>query len=350
MGQSRSRRPGRRILVALTILAVPALAGCAKIRSTSEEASSQLAVATNTTESAALSAATTPPPAEVPAGICEGQGTIVHRNIAYDVIDGVDPNLLSLDVYEPARSADCPAAPIMVYVHGGAWSIGDKTGTVDDKISWFNQRGWVFVSVNYRLSPVSLGADSTALDPARIKYPIHNDDVATAIAWVHDNAARYGADADALSIMGHSAGAGIIAAIATDERYLGDHGLGLGTIRCAVPLDTAAYDIRARAESGLTKGLYLNAFGTVPETWDDASPINHVASGKDIPDFFIVTRGSASRVSQARDFAAVLTEAGVSVRVLRADGLDHAGVNRAIGSPGDSLITPELGRFLEGCR
>jgi len=288
----------------------------------------------------------TAPPTTTALPPCEGSGTVAHRNIAYDHIDGVDANLLSLDVYEPKLGADCPAPPIMIYVHGGAWAIGNKTSNVRDKVTWFNEMGWVFVSVNYRLSPV----DSKTLDPDRVMYPTHNDDVANAVAWVHDHAADYGANADAISIMGHSAGAGIVAALATDEHYLEGVGLALSSIRCAVPLDTAAWDITERATNPSAFDLYINAFGDDPAVWKDASPIEHVAAGKDIPAFFIVTRGSAYRVGLAGGFADALTAAGVTTELLEATGLDHEGVNQAIGAPNDALISPPLGRFLNDCR
>jgi len=281
---------------------------------------------------------------------CPGTGTITHSDIAYDSITGIDPNLLSLDVYEPALGADCPAPPVMIYVHGGAWVTGDKTQNVADKITWFNELGWVLVSINYRLTPDPGDAGIADLDPGRVVYPVHNNDAARAIAWVHDNAARFGADGDAVSIMGHSAGGGIISAIATDERYLGAHGLGLDSLRCAVSLDTAAYDITARVKDSLTTDLYINAFGDSPDAWDFASPLNHVEPGKAIPDFFVVVRGSDSRLRQAEDFADALTGAGVHTEFLEATGLSHDDVNKAIGAPGDDLITPVLGRFLEGCR
>jgi len=326
--------------LATIVAAALVLAGCSRgqirVADPAPRPSTTLAPSTSTT--------TTPPATTAPS--CDGSGTVAHRNIVYDRIDGVAPNLLSLDVYEPKLGTDCPAPPIMIYVHGGAWAIGNKTSNVRDKVTWFNEMGWVFVSVNYRLSPI----DSKTLDPDRLIYPTHNDDVADAIAWVHDHASDYGADADAVSIMGHSAGAGIVAALATDEHYLEGVGLGLSSIRCAVPLDTAAWDITERATNPSAFDLYINAFGDDPAVWKDASPIEHMAAGKDIPAFFIVTRGSAYRVGLAGDFADALTAAGVPVQLLEATGLDHEGVNEAIGAPNDALISPPLGRFLDDCR
>ncbi len=324
-------------------------AACSSSPPDSEEGAADVVATTTTSPPAGSSVVptTTVDTAQAP---CPGTATTAHRELVYDTIPGVDPNLLSLDMYVPDTTANCPLPPVMVYVHGGGWVRGDKSHAVADKVSWFNEMGWVFVSVNYRLTPDRGDSDPSQLDPDRIMFPVHNNDVANAISWVHDHAAEFGADGDLISIMGHSAGAGIVAAIATDETYLGGHGLELGSIRCAVPLDTAAYDIRARAESSLTADLYLNAFGDSPQDWDIASPLNHVEAGKDIPNFFVVVRGSALRLAQAHEFADALTGAGVATEFLEATGLSHDGVNDAVGAPDDDLITPNLGRFLEGCR
>jgi arylformamidase len=69
------------------------------------------------------------------------------------------------------------------------------------------------VSVNYRLSPYGIPDDPTDFDPNRVMYPIHNQDVAAAIAWVHEHIGEYGGNPDQISIMGHSAGVGIVAAM-----------------------------------------------------------------------------------------------------------------------------------------
>ena len=90
----------------------------------------------------------------------------------------VDPKLLSLDIYAPARSDRCKALPTLIWVHGGGWAIGDKSNQLESKRKLFASVGYMLVSINYRLSPVP-----SSLDPNRIKYPIHPRDVASAVAW-----------------------------------------------------------------------------------------------------------------------------------------------------------------------
>jgi acetyl esterase/lipase len=214
---------------------------------------------------------------------CSVQSVREQRNLVYKEIPGVDPNLLSVDVYEPVRADGCPAAPLVVWVHGGAWVVGDKANKMADKVALFTQQGWALASVNYRLSKrPAEGREQT------VQYPAHNQDVAAAIAWLVENSAQWNANPEELLLFGHSAGAGIVSQISTNERFLEAEGLNLSALRCAAMLDTEAYDVRAMCEEGIE--VYLNAFGSDPEVWDEASAINHVEAGKGIPASLIVTR------------------------------------------------------------
>jgi acetyl esterase/lipase len=238
---------------------------------------------------------------------------------------------VSLDIYEPACGT---AWPIVVWVHGGGWQTGDKANRMDDKVAWAAEHGWMLVSVNYRLSP-------------EVVYPAHNDDVATAIGWVIEHAPGLGADADRVALMGHSAGAGIVAAVGIDESHLNATGHSLETIDCVAALDTEGYDVAAKASEG--DPLYLQAFGTDPSVWAAASPVNHIAAGKGIPDFIIFTRGTPARRDLAKRFADALGAADVGVSVIDVSPLAHEDVNTAVGAPGDSVVTPPLTSFIEGC-
>ncbi len=294
-----------------------------------------------TSEGEASGSAASSVPAEQ---LCEGSGTVSRPDLAYAHLEGVDPSLLSLDVYEPVLAAGCPPPPVMVYVHGGGWAVGDKAQGVADKIEWFNARGWVFVSVNYRLSP-----EVPSADPDRVMYPDHNEDVAAAIAFVARSADRFGADPGRLFLMGHSAGAAIVAAVATDPRYLDAWGMSPADLSCVVLLDTAGYDVTTQMELGVNPDMWRNAFGDDPEVWADASPVNHVAPGNDLPGFLAVVRGNAGRIARTVDFVDLLTEAGYRAQVLDAGDLDHAGVNAAVGRPDDEVVTPAVESFLTEC-
>jgi acetyl esterase/lipase len=287
-------------------------------------------------------------PAADSAVACATSAVRTTMDVRYLETPGVPANLQSLDLYQPERGAGCPATPIVVWVHGGGWSVGDKRNQLTDKVPFFTSRGWLFVSVNYRLSPRP-PASLAELEPGRITYPIHDEDVAAAVAWVREHAAEHGGDPTRVTLMGHSAGAGIVSQVATNPRFLAAHGLSVGELRCAVPLDTEAYDVAESASgTGTQAVLYQNAFGSDPAVWAEASAMSHVAAG--LPAFFVVTRGSAPRVAMSRAFVAALESAGVRAQLLLATGYDHEGVNDAIGSPADTVITPVLEAFLADCR
>lgn len=265
--------------------------------------------------------------------------------VQYSQIPGVDPNLTSLDIFTPAAEAgSCEARPLVVWIHGGGWYEGDRSEYMDDKIALFNGAGFVFATINYRLT------DTTAV-PAEPQYPVHNLDAADAVSWLTKHADAYGIDADRIAVLGHSAGGGITAAISTDERFLGRNGLPLRAIRCAGSMDGEGYDIVAGATSSdaFVSGSYRNVFGTDPAVWAEASPIRHVSSGKGIPRFFIAARGVDWRMDQHNAFIAALDAAGVSVTVLDVSTLSHADLTTQIGRPDDMIVTPALLDFLGGC-
>jgi arylformamidase len=271
------------------------------------------------------------------ASTCRRAGAAV-RSVRYETIAGVAPRLTSLDVYPLAAGCD---APVLVWVHGGGWRVGDKAHQIADKARLAAEHGWVLVSVNYRLTdPAS---------PTPVMYPTHNEDVAAAIAWVHGHIAGHGGDPARLAILGHSAGAQIVASVATDERYLETHGLALDDLRCAGALDTEGFDVASRAARGLGSAIYRAAFGVDPATWADASPLLHVAGGKGIPSFLVVERGNPARRAAQQRFADAIRGAGVAVTVLDAGSLTHGQVNARIGAPGDRVMTPPLVSFLSGC-
>ncbi len=298
----------------------------------------------DTTASADTSREDATPDAGLP--VCTASAWTEQRDLRYHTVAGVDPNLLSLDIYRPVLDAGCPPAPIAIWVHGGGWAVGDKANQMEHKAPWFTSRGFVLVSVNYRLSPFPYDFESTDA----VRYPTHNEDVARAITWIVARAETGGADPERVVLLGHSAGAAIASTLATDERFLEAEGLSLAALRCAVSVDTELYDLTDAIGAGDgQEDMIRNAIGDDTRLWEDASPMSHVEAGKGIPAFFIVTRGLAPRRESARAFATALVDAGVTATVLDARPLTHEGVNAAIGDSSDALVTPALGTFLDDC-
>jgi arylformamidase len=268
-----------------------------------------------------------------------------RRTVQYESIPGVDPNLTSLDLYTPASGESCAKRPIVVWVHGGGWATGDKSEYMADKIPLFNDAGYVFASVNYRLT------DKT--DPAHPhpQWPVHDQDTADALAWIVDHADDFGGDARKIAVFGHSAGGGIVAAISADPRYLGMSHLDVDAIRCAGSMDGEGYDVTAGATTAPPEWqpTYTAAFGTDPAVWADASPIRYVAAGAGIPRYFLAARGIDWRIGQHVAWYEALQNAGVPVTVLDSRTLEHTDLTTAVGAPGDTIVTPALMDFLAGC-
>jgi acetyl esterase len=125
-------------------------------------------------------------------------GVEVTRGIAY----GSHPRHI-LDVYRSGQAAN---APVVLFVHGGAFVRGDKDVTDEvyaNVCYYFARHGYLAVNVEYRLAPES-------------KYPGGAEDLAGAIAWAKRSARDFGGDPERLFLVGHSAGATHVAAYAWD--------------------------------------------------------------------------------------------------------------------------------------
>jgi arylformamidase len=232
-----------------------------------------------------------------------------------------------LDVYSPPHAKNLP---VVFWIHGGGWQTGDKS-SVQIKPQAFNDKGFVFVSTNYRLLP--------EVDMGTIVR-----DIAQSIRWVHDHIAEYGGDPERLLIMGHSAGAQLAALICTDDRYLKAEGLSLAIIKGCVPVDGDTYDVPAIIETAETRRRvhgqpqpklgHREKFGNDPAKHRDLSAVTHVAKDKGIPPFLIMHVAEHPDTSaQAIRLADVLKTAGVSVRVFGAQESSHNKINADLGVP-----------------
>jgi arylformamidase len=245
-----------------------------------------------------------------------------------------------LDVYSPKGAKDLP---VVFWIHGGGWQTGDKKD-VQLKPQAFNDKGFVFVSTEYRLLPeVDMGTLTR--------------DVAKAVRWVHDHIAAHGGDPDRLLIMGHSAGAQLAALLCTDDRYLKAEGLSLTIVKGCVPVDGDTYDVPAIIETAETRwrvhGLpqakfgHREKFGNDPAKHKDFSAVTHVASGKGIPPFLLLhVAGHPDVSAQAQRLGNVLKDAGIPVKVFGAKETTHNKLNADLGRP-DDPATKELFEFLD---
>ena len=252
------------------------------------------------------------------------------RELAY----GADPKQ-RLDLLVPAGAE---RAPLLLFVHGGGWSIGDKRSSAGVKAAHFTAQGWAFASVNYRLVP-----GATVEQQA--------NDIASAIAFARAHAAENGLDPDRIVVMGHSAGAHLAALVGTDPRFLKAAGVPMSAVRGIVLLDGAGYDIaRQMARPGNpVAGMYNAAFGKNVARQNALSPTLHAAA-PNVANWLIlpIDRRDDSK-AQSEALAAALRPAGASARVVPVPGESHSTLNRGLGDEGD-FATGEVDRFLAAIR
>ena len=256
----------------------------------------------------------------------QAQAQEIKRDIPY-VSQGHERQVL--DVYSPAGAKNLP---VVFWIHGGGWQAGDKS-SVQLKPQVFVEKGFVFVSTNYRLLP-------------NVEIDVIFRDIAKSIHWVHDHIAEHGGDPKRMLVMGHSAGAQLAALICTDNRYLKEEGLTLSFIKGCVPVDGDTYDVPAIIETAETRRRvhgqpppklgHREKFGNTPEKHRDFSAVTHVAKGRDIPPFLILhVADHPDNAAQAQRFGAVLKEAGIPVTVFGAKETNHTKINENLGQPDD---------------
>jgi arylformamidase len=254
------------------------------------------------------------------------RGENVKRDIPY-----AEPasELQALDVYAPENARDLP---VVFWIHGGGWQAGDKRDA-HAKPKAFVDKGYVFVSTNYRLLP-------------KVDMEAIVRDVAKAIRWVHDHIAEYGGDPNRLIVTGHSAGAQLAALLCTDDRYLKSEGLTLKIIKGCVPVDGDTYDVPLMIETGAArrkdKGQpdpkfgHYEKFGSDPVKHRNFSAVNHVARDKGIPPFLLLYVADHPDTSaQARRLVSVLQEAGIPAKLFGAKDTEHSKINENLGVPDD---------------
>jgi acetyl esterase/lipase len=275
----------------------------------------------------------------LPVAFAQDTRMVKKENLVYAKPGGP---LHTLDVY---ASPSVKHAPVMFWIHGGGWETGDKTN-VAVKPPFFVERGFVFVSVNYRLLP-----KVEMIDIFR--------DVAKSFRWVHDHIAEYGGDSKRVLVGGHSAGAQLAALLCTDERYLKAEGITFTDIIGCVPVDGDTYDVRAIIETEETRCRvhgqpqpqfgHRQKFGNSAEKFRDYSAVSHVAKGKSIPPFLLLhVADHPDTTAQAFRLGTVLKAAGVNTTVFGAKETNHRKLNDNLGTASDPA-TKALLEFLNAC-
>ncbi len=257
----------------------------------------------------------------------------------------------TLDIFSPDSATDRPdtyikepGRPIVVWIHGGGWAAGDKSDAIGPKSQACCGRGYLFVSVNYRLfvPPEAHAAASRA--PVGIRDI--EQDLAKAVRWLHENARGFGGDPNFFYIMGHSAGAQLAALLCTDEGYLKAEGLSLAMIKGCVPVDGDTFYPALQIDTSTPR----EAAGKRPmfpdeEACHELSAVVHVAAGKNIPPFLLLHVAGFPETRtrlQSEILAQSLRDAGIAAKLVAAEGKTHLTINSDLGRPGETTTRAML--------
>ncbi|MBB4684876.1 alpha/beta hydrolase [Amycolatopsis jiangsuensis] len=224
------------------------------------------------------------------------------RNIAY----APGGKRFLLDVFRPREPVR--DAPVLLQIHGGAWTIGNKEEQGQPLMRHLARRGWVCVAINYPLAPAH-------------RWPAHIVAAKQALAWIREHIADYGGDPRFVAVTGGSAGGHLAALLALSQN---DPALQPGfaeadtSVQACVPhygvYDIAASsgteDSRYRLEGLLAKRVFEP--DRDPRTHLDdyraASPMDRVS--EEAPPFFVIhgRDDSLVPVAEAREFVRRLRE------------------------------------------
>jgi acetyl esterase/lipase len=238
----------------------------------------------------------------------------VKRDLSYCEGEDADRAKHRLDLYLPKGRQDFP---VVLFVHGGAWVMGDKNGdfgVYEALGKMFARHGVGCAVTNYRLSP-------------GVKHPEHIKDVARAFAWVHKHVKEDGGRPDQLFVCGHSASGHLVALLATDDSYLKAEGLSLADVKGVMPI-SGVYVV-------LVDGLFTDVFGKDPAERKQAWPLTHVHEG--CPPFLIIYADQDFPFIDlgSEAFAKALKEKKVEAETLKLTKRNHLDIISRTARDGD---------------
>jgi acetyl esterase len=237
----------------------------------------------------------------------------VHQ--VYDVRIAVEGDEIALRVYRPT---DAPAAPVVVFFHGGGWVLCDLDSHDATCRRIANDSGCVVVATDYRRAPEH-------------RFPVPVEDCYAALAWAHEHATELGGDPARLAVFGDSAGGNLAAAVAQMTRDRGGPALQLQIL--AYPVIDAACDTASHARWA---GRELNlSGGEVRWCWeqyladpaDGAHPYASPARATTLaglPRTLVIGPEYDPLVDEGRAYADALRAAGVPTTYSLYPGMIHS--------------------------
>ncbi|MBK6674656.1 MAG: alpha/beta hydrolase [Proteobacteria bacterium] len=231
-----------------------------------------------------------------------------------------------LDIH---RRGQPHAAPVLVYVHGGGFVMGDKTSAgspfYDNIGQWAAQQGFIGVTLTYRLAPAH-------------HWPCGPEDMAQAVRWLRANIGAHGGDPAKIFLLGQSAGAVHVAAYTAHAQF---HDEGDPGIAGAL-MTSGIYDPTTQPPNPFGLAYY----GESPATLAQARCTAGLLATR-VPLLFSVSElDPADFQAQAAQLAAAWFAAkGAYPPMEYLAGHNHLSPAQCIGSSEDDL-GPRIARFM----
>lgn len=165
----------------------------------------------------------------------------------------------SLDIYMPKNRFN---KKVIFMVHGGAWMIGKKTSksVVKNKVNYFLNKGYSFISVDYRLVP-------------KVDVLEQVKDIARALKFSQDYMKKFNVKEEDYILVGHSAGAHLVSLLTTNKKL--QKKFNITRWKGTISLDSAALDVNSIMENKHRK-FYDLVFGKNKAFWSKVSPNNYI--------------------------------------------------------------------------
>jgi acetyl esterase/lipase len=235
---------------------------------------------------------------------------------------GTDHPRQKLDLFLPKKPADEKPLPVVVFIHGGGWQKGDKSGGARNVAPFVSGGHYAGVSVGYRLS-------------GEAKWPAQIHDCKAAIRWIRANAKTHNLDPDRIGVWGASAGGHLVSLLGTSggvqelEGDLGPHTRESSRVACVVNFFGPENFMTM-----LPPEAHANAFGAIGALFGGslseksaeakaASPVTHITA--DDPPIFTAhgTKDPLVPFAQAQELDAALKKAGVPHLLMEMSGAGH---------------------------
>ncbi|EXK83527.1 hypothetical protein FOQG_12224 [Fusarium oxysporum f. sp. raphani 54005] len=226
-----------------------------------------------------------------------------------------------LRLYTPDDSSE--PLPVIIYVHGGGWTMGDLDS--EDKVcrTMCNSAGVIVISVDYRKAPEN-------------PFPIGLEDVWQGVLWVFNHIETLGGASDKIIIGGLSAGGNIAAVLAQRARSVGNIAFRGQILRVPLVVHTDTlpreFDFSSYTENAIAPILpaaavtqCLGYYGAPPEDIRISPLLAKDHSG--LPPAYIQVAGADPLRDDGFAYAERLQKAGIPVRLSVYAGFPHAFMN-----------------------